>query len=105
VPILHILKLGHQPQPDEKVQSKQEERNVHGSGGIEPLVKDAQLKTDRTGSVAQIEFATAQLLLMELKRVSAVMYRRDPNDEVGTMLQPKDNVAVLPLALKEICTA
>ena len=105
MPLLHIPKFRHQPQPDEKVQSKQEERNVHGSGGTEPLAKEAQLKTDRTGSVAQIEFATAQLLLMVLKRVSAVMYWRDPNDVVGIMLQPKDNVAVLPLELKEISTA
>jgi len=108
-------KSGHQPQVDAAVQSAQDVRTVHssepggaggGGGGVEPLAKDVQLKTDRTGSVVQIESLTPQLLLMVLKRALEVTYWRDPADVVGMMLQPNDRVAVPSFALsKEISTA
>ena len=49
----------------------------------------------------QDEYA-AQLILMVLRRVLAVMYRRDPVDEVIITLHPNDNVAVPPLALNNV---
>lgn len=104
MPVLHLAAFGHQPQDAAAVQSEQDEYAAQLSaggeeGGAEPLEKDAQLKTDRTGSVLQVEFATPQLILMVLRRVLAVMYRRDPVDVVRMTLHPNDNVAVPPLAL------
>ena len=74
MPVLHVAKTGHQPQLAADVQSKQDvsEPQVSGggggggAGGTEPVEKAVQLKTDSTGSVAHIEFATPQLLLMVL---------------------------------------
>jgi len=110
VPVLHLATFGHQPQDAAAVQSEQDEYAAQlsaggeegGDGGAEPLENDAQLKTDRTGSVLQVEFATPQLILMVLRRVLAVMYRRDPVDVVRITLHPNDNVAVPPLALDNV---
>ena len=110
MPVLHLATFGHQPQDAAAVQSEQDEYAAQlsaggeegGDDGAEPLENDAQLKTDRTGSVLQVEFATPQLILMVLRRVLAVMYRRDPVDVVRITLHPNDNVAVPPLALNNV---
>ncbi len=104
VPVLHCDNEGHQPQLLARVQSIQDESEPQVSdggegGGLAPLEKAAQSKTDRTGSVEQTEFAAPQLLLIVLRRVLAVMYDRLPVlAELMTTLQPKDSVAVPPLA-------
>ena len=114
VPVLQFPEFGHQPQAAAEVHRTQDVLTAHsseaggeggGDGGEEPLAKAVQLKTDKTESVVQIELSAAQLLLMVLKRVLAVMYWRE-DTVAGTMLQPNDNVAVPSLALaKEMSTA
>jgi hypothetical protein len=64
VPVLQVCKFGHQPHAAAIVQSEQDERAAHasatggggGDGGMEPLAKAVQLKTDKTGSELQTEF-------------------------------------------------
>ena len=106
MPVLHLATFGHQPQDAAAVQPEQDEYaaqlSAGGEEGGDGGENDAQLKTDRTGSVLQVEFATAQLILMVLRRVLAVMYRRVPLDEVIITLHPNDNVAVPPLALNNV---
>jgi hypothetical protein len=102
MPVLQVAKAEHQPQLAADVQSKHDvsELQVSGGGGggggagTEPVENAVQLKTDSTGSVVHIEFATPQLLLMVLKRVLEVMYAIFPLDDVRTTLQPNDKVAV-----------